>query len=168
MTEILRRIKGSKIAKDWDDYRKRTYPNQSLKDVTNIDGNTFIKDYLLDQYSSEVDTYKRTDKLMNLGTEISPGDKIYIDCKPTNTYGEEIKPDENIGDIAVTNVMFDELSNKLNNPMLGKTILDNIGFQILVGIILLAIIYFIGNVIFLKYPKKIVNAKNNTLNPPSE
>ena len=75
MTEILRRIKGSKIAKDWDDYRKRTYPNQSLKDVTNIDGNTFIKDYLLDQYSSEVDTYKRTDKLMNLGTEISPGDK---------------------------------------------------------------------------------------------
>ena len=168
MTEILRRIKGSKIAKDWDDYRKRIYPNQSLKDATNIDGNKFIKDYLLDQYSSEVDTYKRTDKVMNLGTEISPGDNIYIDCKPTNTRGEEIEPDENIGHIDVTNDMFDELSNKLNNPMLGKTILDNIGFQILVGIILLAIIYFIGNVIFLKYPKKIVNAKNNTLNPPSE
>lgn len=161
--EVLRRMKGDELAERWDEFRKNFYPNKSVQQVTatrgsGITGTDFIKDFLLKAYKHEVKAYKKTDKLMNLGTEISEGDDIYIDCRPTNVYGEEVNPAENIIDNNATNAVFDELSNKINGQgMLGKTIFDNIGFQILVGIILLAIIYFTGKYIFISFPSKFVN-----------
>ena len=161
--EVIRRIRGSDIAQKYDKFRQTAYPGKTFKEVTSQNSENFIKDNIFMNFQEEIDAYKKTDKLMNLGTKISPDDDIYIDCKPTNIYGEEVNPAENIIDNNSINDIFDEI----NDRMVGKTIFENIGFQVIVAITLLAIIYFTGNFIFIKFPKKFVSDKNITPNPPS-
>ena len=46
-----------------------------------------------------------------------------------------------------TNSILDELSDTLDK----KNIFENVGFQIMIGILLFSIIYYIGNYVFIKY-----------------
>lgn len=146
LTEYIRRVDGKAYA----DKFKNDYVNKMIKKGEPMNMQSF-KDYL--SMDSKRDIYSETDRVMNLGTKISPGDDIYIDCRPTNTFGEEINPGENIKTMDTTNSILDELSDSLD----GKNILENVGFQIMIGILLFSIIYYIGNYVFVKYPKKILD-----------
>ena len=140
-TEYIRRTQGKASA----DKFKNDYVNDMIRKGEPIDMQRF-KNYL--SMDSKRDIYSKTDKLMNLGTQISPGDDIYIDCRPTNTFGEKINPGENIKTMDTTNSILDELSDTLDK----KNIFENVGFQIMIGILLFSIIYYIGNYVFIKYP----------------
>ena len=146
VTEYIRRVDGKAKA----DKFKNDYVNYMIKIGEPINMQRF-KDYI--SMDSKRDIYSKTDRIMNLGTKISPGDDIYIDCRRTNTFGEEINPGENIKTMDTTNSILHELSDSLD----GKNILENVGFQIMIGILLFSIIYYIGNYVFVKYPKKILD-----------
>ena len=98
--------------------------------------------------------YKLTDRLMEPSGNLIPGDEIYIDCKPTNTLGEVIEEGENIIEAKknTTNEVFDELSEMVTG---GNQVLE-IGFQVIIGLILLGVCYYIGKKVFIKIPNKII------------
>ena len=149
--ETLRRTSGIKAAEDFEKLRTTLFRNKSVQDLTTIEGGKVITDIILPLFKKNIDAYKETDRLMKLGTKISPGDDIYIDCRPTNTFGEEIKPRENIIDnIDTTNTVFNELSDSMDKDMF----FNNIGFQAIIGIFLFGVVYYIGNYIFVKIPSK--------------
>ena len=149
--ETLRRTGGAKAAEDWEKMRTTLFRNKSVKDLTTIEGGKFITDFYLPFFKKNIDAYKETDKLMRLGTKISPGDDIYIDCQPTNTFGEKIEPGKNIIDnVDITTDIFNELSDNTD----GEAFYNNIGFQVIIGIFLLGVVYYIGDYVFIKLPKK--------------
>lgn len=81
---------------------------------------------------------------------------IYIDCRPVETYGGDVvltDEDNNIENVGVSADVLDEISVNFSDG----TIINNIGFQTLLGLILLAIIYCIGNYVFKQVPKMIIN-----------
>ena len=83
---------------------------------------------------------------------------IYIDCRPVSTYGGEvIKTDEedNILNTGVSTAVVDEVALNFSNG----TITNNIGFQSLIGIGLLAILYGVGNYVFKEFPKNLIDKK---------
>jgi len=145
LVEYTRRSYGKQVA----DQFKNNFVNYMIQGGNPLDMQR-VKTFL--SMDKKRDIYESTDNLMNLGAKISPGDDIYIDCRPTNTFGEEINPGENIKTMDTTNTIFDELSDSLDK----KNILENIGFQIMIGILLFSIIYYIGNYIFVKYPKNLL------------
>ena len=153
ITEYIRRVDGKAKA---DKFKNNTVnpaieEGRSWKQASGGHDFNKTKKYISEHQSSKI--YSETDRVMNLGTKISPGDDIYIDCRPTNTFGEKINPGENIKTMDTTNSILDELSDSLD----GKNILENVGFQIMIGILLFSIIYYIGNYVFVKYPKKILD-----------
>lgn len=83
---------------------------------------------------------------------------IYIDCRPVSTYGGELiveDKDNNIVNTGVSAAMLDELALNFSNG----SIINNIGFQSLIGIGLLAILYGIGNYVFKEFPKNLIDKK---------
>ena len=80
---------------------------------------------------------------------------IYIECKPVDIAGEVITDTNNTISTDINNEILDTLSSSLSfdSSLSGKSIYDNVGFQTLIGIILLAILYAIGNFIFKKIPQ---------------
>lgn len=83
---------------------------------------------------------------------------IYIDCRPVSTYGGEViveDKDNNQVNTEVSATMVDDLALNFSNG----TITNNIGFQSLIGIGLLAILYGVGNYVFKEFPKNLIDKK---------
>ena len=83
---------------------------------------------------------------------------IYIDCRPVSSYGGEIileDEDNNIENTGVSADMIDSIASNFSNG----SITSNIGFQTLLGIGLMAILYGIGDYVFKQFPKNLIEKK---------
>ena len=164
LLEIFRRTSGSQWIRDigWDKIIQRikrqniSFANswgqgKSLKNSLDGVNNTsaWIKNIAT--------VYKNADNIYDKVTQSStlkPDDDIYIDCKPVDTFGEEITAENNLVE---TNNKSLEILDELTRNVNGGAWFDNIGFQTVMGIALLGILYSIGNYVFIKFPKKIIN-----------
>jgi hypothetical protein len=84
----------------------------------------------------------------------NPQDNIYIKCNPVDEnnipidmQNNSITPDSNSEDVL----------REANSLLAPDKIFQNIGLQIFIGIIFLAVAYLIGTVIFIKYPKTVID-----------
>ena len=83
---------------------------------------------------------------------------IYIDCRPVTTYGGELilRDEDNNEDTSGVNAqLVDNLALNFSNGNITK----NIGFQSIVGVTLLAILYGIGNYVFKELPKNLIDKR---------
>jgi hypothetical protein len=83
---------------------------------------------------------------------------IYIDCKPVSTYGGEVIVTDADNNQVTAGVSADMLDSIATNFTSGN-ITDNIGFQTVVGITLLCILYGVGNYVFKELPNKLIDNK---------
>ena len=95
-------------------------------------------------------------------TKLLEAEDIYIDCRPVDTTGEVIELDDDnyFDEVGITSEMFDDASDMLIN----SDIINNIGFQSALGIILLLLLYTLGDYVFRKFPTSIINKKIETSN----
>lgn len=80
---------------------------------------------------------------------------IYIDCRPVDTTGEVIVKDDDDKDMNVGNIMLDDITDN----MLNGNIFNDVGFQTLLGVTILGMLYGIGSYVFRDLPTKFVNKK---------
>lgn len=93
----------------------------------------------------------------------NPQDNIYIKCNPVDENNIPIDMQNN----SITpDSTSEDVLREANNLLAPATIYNNIGLQIFIGIIFLAVAYLIGNVIFIKYPKTVID-KNQLNNDTS-
>lgn len=85
---------------------------------------------------------------------------IYIECRPVDITGEVIiDGSDNMLSETLNNEILDSLSNNISVD----GIFSNVGAQIVIGLLLLAILYIIGNFIFKNVPSNIINKKLSSL-----
>lgn len=84
----------------------------------------------------------------------NPQDNIYIKCNPLDEKNIPIDMQNNL--ITPENNSEDVL-REANGLLAPDKIFDNIGLQIFIGIIFLAVAYLIGTLIFIKYPKNVID-----------
>jgi len=87
---------------------------------------------------------------------------IYIDCRPVSTYGGEVIIEDDDNNLINSGVSADMVNSVAINVSSGA-ITDNIGFQTLLGIALLGILYGLGNFVFKEIPKKLIDKKLRNL-----
>jgi len=85
-------------------------------------------------------------------------DDIYIDCRPLTIKGEEIITNDNNNFSANTNTNT-QILDEINGLVLGGQMYDNIGFQTILGITLLEILYGIGSYVFKEFPTNLIEKK---------
>jgi hypothetical protein len=98
----------------------------------------------------------------------NPQDNIYIKCNPVDENNIPIDMQNNL--ITPENNSEDVL-REANGLLAPDKIFDNIGLQIFIGVIFLAVAYLIGSFIFIRYPKKVIDKEqfnNRTGNETKE
>jgi hypothetical protein len=101
------------------------------------------------------EVYNRADWAIT--TYNSPEDNIYIKCNPVDSNDNTIDLDNNV---ITTKNSSQEVLQEASNLLAPDKITNNIGGQIVVGVIFLAISYLIGNYIFIRYPRRIIDKSN--------
>ena len=86
-------------------------------------------------------------------TYSNPQDNIYIKCNPVDENNIPIEISNNL--ITPENNSEDVL-REASSLLAPDKIFDNIGLQIFIGVIFLAVAYLIGSFIFIKYPKNVI------------
>tara|TARA_B100000886_G_C20180090_1_gene389754 strand:- start:271 stop:573 length:303 start_codon:yes stop_codon:yes gene_type:complete len=87
---------------------------------------------------------------------LNEDEDIYIDCNPVTTEGEEITDDNNeIKPELVNNQILDDLTNNI----VGGELFNNIGIQTIIGVVVFAVLYGLGNYVFKDVPKNIIQKK---------
>tara|TARA_B100000965_G_scaffold41980_2_gene30821 strand:+ start:1017 stop:1313 length:297 start_codon:yes stop_codon:yes gene_type:complete len=93
----------------------------------------------------------RTANINNI--DFKEDEDIYIDCRPVDTKGVTIMDDEANTQVINTNdLILDELSVNIGQG----NILESVGFQTALGIVLLGILYGIGSYVFKKLPQNYI------------
>jgi hypothetical protein len=83
----------------------------------------------------------------------NPQDNIYIKCNPVDENNIPIDMQNN----SITSDTYSaDVLREANDLLAPDKIFQNIGLQIFIGVIFLAFAYLIGNVIFIKYPKTVI------------
>jgi hypothetical protein len=92
----------------------------------------------------------------------NPQDNIYIKCNPVDENNTQIDMQNNL--ITPKTYSADVLRDA-NNILAPDKLFQNIGVQIFIGIIFLAVAYLIGSFIFISYPKNVIEKEqfNNTI-----
>jgi hypothetical protein len=98
-----------------------------------------------------IETYNNAD--WSIRTYNAPQDNIYIKCKPVDDDQMPIESSFNTITTPPSSVSVLQAARNLLSP---EEIFDNIGLQILIGVLFLAITYFVGTLIFIKYPKNVI------------
>ena len=142
-------------------YYRDLYPTigtQDLKLPQLLKNPEFLTNVLAstqENISEYTDIYNETDILMkSLGTA---GDNMYIQCNPVDTNGNVIDETTNSfgTNTSSLNAMFEELGNSFNPAFL----YSSVGLQTFISILFFILIYFIGNYMFISYPRSVI-AKN--------
>jgi hypothetical protein len=142
-------------------YYRDLYPTigtQDLKLPQLLQNPEFLTNVLAstqENISEYTDIYNETDILMkSLGTA---GDNMYIQCNPVDTNGNVIDETTNSfgTNTSSLNAMFEELGNSFNPAFL----YSSVGLQTSISILFFILIYFIGNYMFISYPRSVI-AKN--------
>tara|TARA_Y100000816_G_C25982957_1_gene513277 strand:- start:88 stop:642 length:555 start_codon:yes stop_codon:yes gene_type:complete len=148
------------LFKDW--IENLIEENKSFETVFQTPYKEFIKqihskDDILNQltaFTTFVNAYKESDKIMGRDSAFLKDDDVYINCKPVDTFGKEITAETNFfKNNNMSNEILDDATRNLKNGELT----NNIGFQSIVGIFLIIFLYYIGNYVFVKFPQKIIN-----------
>jgi hypothetical protein len=84
----------------------------------------------------------------------NPQDNIYIKCNPVDENNMPIEAKNN--SLTSENTSGDVL-REASNLLAPEKIFENVGLQIIIGIIFLAIAYLLGNLLFIKYPKIVIS-----------
>ena len=98
-------------------------------------------------------TYIYNNADWTIRTYSNPQDNIYIKCNPVDENNIPIELSNNL--ITPENNSEDVL-REANSLLAPDKIFDNIGLQIFIGVIFLAVAYLIGSFIFIKYPKNVI------------
>jgi hypothetical protein len=91
-------------------------------------------------------------------TPFVENEDIFIDCRPVTTYGGELirkDSDNYLETTGISEEMVDSIATNFSNG----NITNNIGFQTVIGIGLLAILYGVGNYVFKEIPKNLIDKK---------
>jgi hypothetical protein len=86
-----------------------------------------------------------------------PEDNIYIKCNPVDDNDIPIELSNNL---ITTENSSQEVLKEASNLLAPDKITNNIGAQIVIGVIFLAISYLIGNYIFIRYPRRMIEKSN--------
>ena len=97
------------------------------------------------------ETYNNAD--WSIRTYNAQQDNIYIKCKPVNDNDLPVELSFNKINPQANSVAVLTAARDLLSP---EAIFSNIGLQIVIGVLFLAISYFIGNLIFVWYPKNVI------------
>lgn len=143
-------------------YLKKKLPTSTITSNTSIKSILENEDFMQLIFGSGPDAdikkftevYSETDWLMK---SINKEDEdIYIKCNPVDDNGNVIdSKNNNLGESP--NSMLEELSNTFKPELLYK----NVGLQAAMAIGFLAIIYSIGNYLFVHYPRSVIAKKVN-------
>ena len=82
--------------------------------------------------------------------KLEEDDDIYIDCNPVDTNN----PDE----VTLTDAV---PSDSVIQSLDGDQLMNNIGFQSVLGIALFGVMYFVGNYVFKQLPSNIIQDRIN-------
>lgn len=137
-----------------DDLGARATFNRDLSLKQLLKNPNFISEVLgktLADVKTWTEIYNNAD--WTIKTYNNPQDNIYIKCNPVDEnnipidmQNNSITPDSNSEDVL----------REANGILAPDKIFQNIGLQIFIGIIFLAVAYLIGNLIFIKYPKTVI------------
>tara|TARA_B110000261_G_C13090111_1_gene359607 strand:- start:3407 stop:3682 length:276 start_codon:yes stop_codon:yes gene_type:complete len=83
--------------------------------------------------------------------KLEEDEEIYIDCNPVDTNN----PDE----VTLTD---DTPSDSVIPSLDGDQLMNNIGFQSVLGIALFGIMYFVGNYVFKQLPSNVIQDRINS------
>ena len=83
--------------------------------------------------------------------KLAEDEEIYIDCNPVDTNN----PDE----VTLTD---DTPSDSVIPSLDGDQLMNNIGFQSVLGIALFGIMYFVGNYVFKQLPSNVIQDRINS------
>jgi len=83
--------------------------------------------------------------------KLEEDEEIYIDCSPANINN----PDE----FTLTD---DAPSDSVIQSLDGDQLMNNIGFQSVLGIALFGVMYFVGNYVFKQLPSNIIQDRINS------
>lgn len=77
---------------------------------------------------------------------------IYIECKPVDITGEVITDE----DVNLPENINNEVLESISESLSGDNLHVNVGFQLIIGLGILAALYGLGNFLFKDIPKKIL------------
>ena len=98
---------------------------------------------------------RMTNKPEKTWVKMKQDDNIYIDCDPVDITGEAIDI-TNPGDDSETNPdILNPITQEFNTGM----IYDSIGFQAVLGIVVIGIVYSIGEYVFKTFPKSLIDER---------
>jgi hypothetical protein len=102
-----------------------------------------------------IEVYNNADWIIK--TYSNPEDNIYIKCNPVDDNEMEIGTSNNsIAPQNNTEVVLTAATNMFSP----EKMFENIGLQIVIGFLFLAMAYLIGNYIFIRYPKTVIENAN--------
>jgi hypothetical protein len=160
---ILLDIKQSYINNNGTDSVAEFYKSKLGADATfsrNLSFNNLIKNEnftlkvlgkTLASIKTWTETYNNAD--WSIRTYNAQQDNIYIKCKPVDDDG--LPPELSFNKI---NPEADSIKvlRAMGNLLSPEAVFDSIVLQIVIGVLFLAITYFIGTLIFIKYPKNVI------------
>ena len=82
-------------------------------------------------------------------------EEIYIDCKPTDERGNTESDDKKLNAPNYSEQMIEQAAEMVDKG----EFFNNIGFQSVLGVSLLAILYYVGNYVFVTYPKSMLSSR---------
>jgi len=83
--------------------------------------------------------------------KLEEDEEIYIDCNPVDT--------NNPNEVSLTD---DTPSDSVIPSLDGDQLMNNIGFQSVLGIALFGIMYFVGNYVFKQLPNNVIQDRINS------
>ena len=84
---------------------------------------------------------------------------IYIECHPVDITGQVVNDET---DNTLSENVNNEILDSVTSDFTMNNIFSNVGVQVIMGLLLLAILYTIGNYIFKNIPSKIINKSEST------
>ena len=139
----------------------RDLPLKQLLKNENFLLNVFEK--TRDEVEIFTEVYNRADWAIT--TYNNPEDNIYIKCNPVNDNGEIIETSNNV--LITESNSSAAVLQEASNLLAPEQIVNNIGVQVVIGAIFLGIAYGIGNYLFIRYPRRVID-KSNLEDKPSK
>ena len=138
----------------------RNLPLKRLLKNENFISNVFEK--TIKDVETFTEVYNRAEWAIT--TYNNPEDNIYIKCNQVNDNDIPIELSNNL---ITTKNSSQEVLKEAGGLLAPDQITNNIGAQVFIGVIFLAVAYIVGNYIFIRYPRRIID-KSNLEDKPSK
>jgi hypothetical protein len=165
---ILLRIKQASIANDGtksiaayykDDLDARATFSRDLSLKQLLKNPNFTKE-VLGITKNDLETWTKiyNNADWTIRTYSNPQDNIYIKCNPVDENNMQIELSNNLISSETSSAAYSaDVLREANSLLAPDKIYDNVGLQIFIGVVFLAVAYLIGSLIFIKYPKTVID-----------